>query len=454
MGTETAHGKFNFPSPDLPTQKRTLVVTGDSWIVAEVAGGGVNTAARGVFRVLNSLLGNYFEFINLAGVGGERLDQIQARFTSDVLAYNPAYVGIIGGENDISADRTAAQMFASTKIMIDLAIDQGCIPLVLPCQATEAGWGAVSAASVIARIKEWSLYNRALLNYSMQKSGWIYLSKAFDGITDQSFTTSVGEYAPAILPAYSFDTGHANESGALRIAKDIHGQINGLFAFPDMLPRHDKDKGAGCHNPMQKITGTDNAAGILDATVTGTIPQGWYAVRSGTTGTSVASQVARTDVAGAFWNQFVCTGYGTGTKLSTREMGSTLWVYDYHLLPDYDLAVGDIVEFYFEVKISGVSDGAGGNGELNGLQAIVYILDSSTSVVSTLTANVNSGSTSKVLVASDLDGSTRVLSTVRHTLAANSYKWRVEIEAPVQAGATGTTDFTFSVGRVGVRKIA
>lgn len=452
------HDKLGLPGEvaNALSPSSTMVVIGDSWARQDEHADPTDTPSNGIARNLNSLMGNFFEIINIAGVGGERLDEIQARFSTDVIAYNPTYCILIGGENDIGQDRTAAQMWASTKLMIDAAIAAGIIIIVLPAQPMQGAFSGDDTASTQLRVDQWGLYNRELLTYSMQQPSFIYASKAYESLLKQDYTDAFSVYMPTPEDVYRLDNSHINSAGALMVAKSIKSQIESAFPEVDMFPRHYNDLGAGCWNPMMKVTGTPSTAGIGAGSdgITNAPPEGWYAkIQGAGTGVAVASQVARTDVNGAYWARFVCTNMQTAQYLRFLESETSAFNYNRHLLSDHGLAVGDIVEFYCEIKIHDVSDGAAGNGELNNITMKVNIEDSTNAEVSTLQAN-RGDVDADVYHAADMEDEIRVFSTIRHTLAATSHYFRIGLNAYIQTGASGDTDFTIDFGRIGVRKIA
>jgi len=68
-------------------------------------------------------------------IGGQRLDQMDARWATDVtpLKPNSKYVVIQGGINDISQGRTLVDMQTSVNSMVSKALADGFIPVLLTC---------------------------------------------------------------------------------------------------------------------------------------------------------------------------------------------------------------------------------------------------------------------------------------------------------------------------------
>ena len=90
-------------------------------------------------------------------IGGERLDQMDSRWASSItpLAVNCKYVVIQGGVNDVSQNRTLAQMQASVNSMSAKAITDGLIPIFLTCTINEI-W-SIAQLELRADFNEWIL---------------------------------------------------------------------------------------------------------------------------------------------------------------------------------------------------------------------------------------------------------------------------------------------------------
>lgn len=448
--SRTGDGPLNTP-PNISIGKRTLVVTGDSYASTETHASATSSAGRGIFRNFNARLGYFFEIISITGIGGQTLAQIAARFSTDVLALSPGYVGILGGINSIVAGQTGAQMYATTKVMIDSAVTAGIIPIVLPAPLSNLQWGTVSAADQLAKVANAMEYNRLLNLYSIQKSGWLYASNAWAGVTDQAYlSVTYSKNVPSQLAAYAYDVSHLNMAGAFRVGtKELFNQFGKLFPISNVLPVHETDRISAAVNPLKLTTIADTAyvPVLPGAGCTGTPAQGYYPRIVGA-GSSVSSQVARTDIAGAFWDQYVVSGLTVGSYLSIIESSSPAFSYNsiYHIMSNLGLVPGDIVEFYTELKMSGVT------GDFNNITGNVYVLTSANALIDTVGINYNTGGTGASYNVADIDGSILVFASVRYTLPATADRWRWEHTFECKttgASVAGTVSF----GRCGWRKV-
>lgn len=90
-------------------------------------------------------------------VGGERLDQMGARWAVDItpLAARSKYVIIQGGINDISQGRTLTQMQASINSMLSKAQADGLTPVLLNCTPTSSISADPAKESLRAQLNEW-----------------------------------------------------------------------------------------------------------------------------------------------------------------------------------------------------------------------------------------------------------------------------------------------------------
>jgi lysophospholipase L1-like esterase len=114
-----------------PPQTSTCVIIGPSLEEQNGQGsdsldplGGDALRARGWFHWMNGYLGAQGKGLKLvrnSGIGGQRWDQMLARFQADVLDYSPNLIIIGSPTNDIGGGRTYAQIIADGEAMIALA---------------------------------------------------------------------------------------------------------------------------------------------------------------------------------------------------------------------------------------------------------------------------------------------------------------------------------------------
>lgn len=91
------------------------------------------------------------------GVGGERLDQMDARWATDMtpLAGRSKYAVIQGGINDISGTRTLADMQTSINSMVSKATTDGMLPVVCTCTAFAAAAADPTKETLRQSLNSW-----------------------------------------------------------------------------------------------------------------------------------------------------------------------------------------------------------------------------------------------------------------------------------------------------------
>jgi lysophospholipase L1-like esterase len=102
-------------------QQKTIVCLGDSTTYGTYS-------SSPYPKQLQTLLPQY-KIVN-SGIPGDKTDAMIKRFANDVKSYNPKYVIIIGGTNDIIHDNaTAKEVEANLSILYKLAIQNNIIPI-------------------------------------------------------------------------------------------------------------------------------------------------------------------------------------------------------------------------------------------------------------------------------------------------------------------------------------
>jgi PKD repeat protein len=81
--------------------------------------------ARGWFHWANGFLGNQLDLVINSGVGGNRYDQMLARFDADVMAYPSDWVFIGSPTNDVTFGRSSTQIIADLEAMLDKCAADG-----------------------------------------------------------------------------------------------------------------------------------------------------------------------------------------------------------------------------------------------------------------------------------------------------------------------------------------
>lgn len=157
-------------------------------------------------RSLNALLGRHAYIVN-AGVGGDTIALINARFTADVTNNRPQEVIVFCGINDITADRTSAQIIADLTALYASCAALGATvrPVtILPF----GGHGLWTAARELVRDE----VNAFIMTQPLKTN--------MEGILDDGNATQ-----PALLnPQYSTDNLHPTDAGHTEMAKQMYAQ--------------------------------------------------------------------------------------------------------------------------------------------------------------------------------------------------------------------------------------
>jgi lysophospholipase L1-like esterase len=216
--------------------------------------------ARGWFHWMNGFLGAQGKALYLAhnaGIGGERWDQMLARFQTDVLDYLedfPSPLIIIGSAtNDIGASRTVAQIVADGEAMIALAKSIGArvaIHMIPP----RSNVTTTAKRAVVDEVNRW--------------------------IGDLAFThagvVGIDTWTPLLDPATGWpvygttlDGTHYSIAGAARIGKATADAIAPLIAVSrPPLTSFSKDARRAIDNPAFLSAGSGWATASGNATIT------------------------------------------------------------------------------------------------------------------------------------------------------------------------------------------
>lgn len=140
-------------------RKQTIVPVGDSY----TARTSTITSTQAVFNNhahfnwFQIYTGFQFEFLNNAGVDGQRTDQIYARLDSDVFAYDPAWVMDVSGLNDIIQNVAEATIITNKTLMVEAYLKKNVRPILATIPPSDANTTTVTAAQMIKRqnINRW-----------------------------------------------------------------------------------------------------------------------------------------------------------------------------------------------------------------------------------------------------------------------------------------------------------
>lgn len=288
---------------------RRLMAIGDSNVQRNMIGSltgtnGYNSAYRaiGFISWMNVLLNNPFSHVSYfrgsnsfnrgdnKGISGDTTEGVLARLGRDIIAEKPTDVLVYIGANDI-AQGTNKDVILNNIITICeriMRVNANIILCTIAPRNHIVGSG-YSAAADLDRL----YINGKLTNFANSYRGKISL-------VDLS---AIGVYNVDryILPAnYTNDGVHLNKLGALTAfnsyLKPVIASILGPLPMPRNIPGAYDGTLALYGNILTNpdYTGT---AGTLGSGITGTVPDSWRSLRSGTGPSSVASVVSTTD-----WN--------------------------------------------------------------------------------------------------------------------------------------------------------
>lgn len=276
------------------------------------------TAADAYLRYLTVLSGGRIRFVHNAGVGGNEITQMLARFDTDVTPYAPTMVSLLGGTNDFTFGTTDTQFRDRVKSFVTKVRAIGAIPLLFtspPCEPL-----ADSDRAKIVRNNVW------MAAYAARQG--IPLVDAYAVLADP---TGYGNY----ITAYDSGDGiHPSEAGHFAVAQAAAAILNPLLA----------------PLPTVAVTSADPtnlaANGFLKDVNADTWPDSWsqnWGVDAGTAAFSIVSDTAvpggtmhRTTLTGVTGkNQFthaVTTGFSAGdvmrlTALVTNTANTTARVH-------------------------------------------------------------------------------------------------------------------------------
>jgi lysophospholipase L1-like esterase len=275
---------MHLSSPDVPAYHgvwpvSSVIDRNNFTVVVKDAPSGPATLKTGLLRAFgsnawwawaNGLLGAPFNIVANAGIGSNTTDMMLARIETDVIAYRPDWVTVLGGTNDIryaktTAERPAARnaAFANLKAICNRLISAGATPVlctVLPVTTLQNDFVNVTA-NIMALNDMLRAYAKANKN--------IILADTFKAMVDP---TQTDNSAPAAW--MDGDEVHPNGIGGFRIGRVVADAIRNFAPNPTPLVASNGDVGTTGANRMPgplfissggKLNGstsTDVAAGL------------------------------------------------------------------------------------------------------------------------------------------------------------------------------------------------
>lgn len=239
--------------------------------------------AKGPFVWCNYLLGQPFRVVKNAGVGGQQMSAYLARVPADVDAYAPDWVIGTGGVNDIGQGRTATQVIADLTALFDYLI-------------TERGYRVTW--NTITPVTSWSATQ---FTHQFAVNHWLRTQapSLWPSLIVIDVLREVYDVTTAAIPvAWRSDATHLNAAGAFRYGRAM---ANALRAFvPNSFVCLETVNGSSTPNLLANGRFANPSSGVAS---------GW----TGTGGSAVHSQVARTDEPAGFWQRMEITAEGWAT---------------------------------------------------------------------------------------------------------------------------------------------
>jgi len=310
---------------------RTIVLTGDS-ITAAHGGLSIATPAqsisgnydsKGFFNWANVMLGHAFTVLGNSGIGSNTSRQIADRFTTDVVAYSPAWVQILAGTNDTSAaDNTTANL----QEMYEAAEANGIRVLALTIPPTQ---------STTAEKRQWHMtVNDWIVKYAADHPNIIVANLGQAWHDPATVWQPVSGYLP--------DGTHPGATAAVAGGRVIYEALKNIITGQGALGGR---ASTGSLNLLsnQLITGSGTSA-----------PSGWSAI-----GSPAISYVDRTDGLPYKWCQLI-VGSGVSSGMTSNvSIGASL-------------AIGDTVEASIEFECEGLDAAAAANSQAVSLKLQCY----------------------------------------------------------------------------------
>ena len=342
----------------------TIVPIGASYISLGKTGTAPSSAltCAGFFNWANLKLNKRFHVLNYAGVSGNTTTQMLARFNSDVLAFNPSYVLINGGGNDVQSDVSVSTILNNLIEMSERARRNG-MTVIMITVPLEAAWSSNTSRKNTAHD-----VNEGLKRYSRSKANvilidWnVVLVDPATGLINTAYLQS--------------DQRHLSLLGAAIAGHYVGSQLEQIVPYWDSLPNSSDDVRANntsstytnlVLNPMM----TGNTSGKANTwTINGT-KVGGAAMVAGTDYT--LSKVSAFDAANEKFRSFewqqikLNTGDGVVKQIDFRppESSTVGWVAgDYLYLEcefeaDYDWS--GVTYFQVALKTMNASFGSTGS---------------------------------------------------------------------------------------------
>jgi len=210
-----------------------------------VALGDSITAADAYLRFAVALAGGRLRAVHNAGVGGDQINQMLARFDTDVTPYAPTMVSLMGGTNDYTFGCTDADFRARVQSFVTKTRSIGAVPLLFtspPCNVL-----ADPDRAKIPRNNAW------MADYASREG--ITLIDAYSVLVDPA--QSYGKYLSSLV---NVDGIHPNDDGHYAVAQLLVNAINTLLPAKQPFAVTTADPTNLLTNGLMKDTNADGQA--------------------------------------------------------------------------------------------------------------------------------------------------------------------------------------------------
>lgn len=266
--------------------ERLMVLFGDSITEAN----GAAPTDKGFFNWMNVLLGQRFDVLYNAGVGGNSTAQMLARIQADVIDKHGQWVFVMGGVNDIAAGTSAAAILANLTTIVTTLHAAG-LRVILSTLPACSSFDTEAEGTVYYAV------NAGIVTMATTYP-WLIVTDAGPQYLDTADPTIA-----IPLAGYTVDGVHPNALGASTLAAkmyadlaaNVHIAASGTYVG---LATADATAGRLYYSvPNQMFAGT---AGAKVAPATGNVADGFVVSAGGTW-----SKVARSDGKPGAWQQCV-----------------------------------------------------------------------------------------------------------------------------------------------------
>lgn len=358
--TKTGANTFTYPNPGPD---------------ATTSGGGIrnprwkpDTGYVGWFQMK---MGNRLSIPFNAGVGGNTTTQMLARFDTEVAAYSPNLVTIMGGINDLSGS-TSAQIIANLQLIYSKirGLNAICAPLtILPLGSGHPNYSVANNQKILE-------INDAIRRECIKYPGMI-LVDAYAAVVDPLSAT--GQPKTGYLDSSAI---HPAAIGAEAIASAMFTAISPYFPLVNTLPSSASDnRGVVATNTNYwRSLPINSSGGTAGSGVTGTVATQFQVNKSGSS-TVVASVNARTvanDGDAIGYNQRATFTAGAANDTVTITQNNSGWASGANAP-----VIGNAYYLECSVQVTGVSGSnlsefyAQATFVIDGVNVIAYVLQPS-----------------------------------------------------------------------------